>query len=59
VRQVGTEQDEVTGVVVSDSVTNQALPTAIDDQREFEFRMVVPVKTKLKFVPLEYDERKW
>jgi hypothetical protein len=42
--KIGPNQDQIARAIVSDAVPDKPLPRAVDDQRQFEFRMVVPIE---------------
>src|SRR5271166_688571 len=58
VRHVRTEQDQIARAIIGDAVANQPLAAAVDDQRQLELRVIVPVKGELKIVSLKCDERR-
>ena len=56
--QVRTKQDEITRTVIGDAIADQPLSMAVDDQGEFEFRVVVPIKGEFKIDSLKCQQRR-
>lgn len=53
---VRTEQNQIAGTIIGNPIADQPLTTAVDDQRQLELRVIVPVEGELRIVSLKRDE---
>ena len=56
-RKIWSEQDEIARSVVGNSIADESLAAALDDQGQFKFGMIMPEKRELQIDALKCAER--